>query len=405
MSITIPGNGFGWHNLQQEVDDDCSPEIMNSDDVLFILYTSGTNAKSKEVVHTTGGYNLYTHITAKWVFDFQENDVYWCTADIGWITGHSYVVYGPLSNGVTTFICEDYSETETVFKAIAKHGINIFYTTPAVISNLSQIGAELPKNINLSSLRLLGSVGECLNPSLWEWYYHVMGGSNCPIVDTWWQTETGGIMIAPKPGITSLLPGSCTLPLPGIMADINENGELIIKKPWPGMMRNLQLDHTAYYYLTGDSAYRDESENIWIRGRIDDVIKLGKIPLTSLDIESVLISHPAVKEVAVISKYLEFNKSAIWAFVVLNDDYDSHSTILKEELKTYVSQKIGKFACPDEICFTPNLLKTPVGKIQRGFLRFIVNNQEMFADVSILENAKVLEEVENTYRYFLTSKV
>ncbi len=394
----IPERDYWWHNLQKEVDDNCRPEIMNSDDVLFILHTSGTNAKSKEIVHTTGGYNLYTHITAKWVFDFQENDIYWCTADIGWITGHSYVVYGPLSNGVTTFICEDFSESETIFKAIAKHGINIFYTTPAIISNLSQIGAELPKNLNLSSLRLLGSVGESLHPSLWEWYYYVMGGSRCPIVDTWWQTETGGIMIAPKPGITSLLPGCCTLPLPGIMADVNENGELIIKQPWPGMMRNLQLDHTAYCYLTSDSAYRDESENIWITGRIDDVINLGEIRLTSTEIESVLISHPGVKEVAVISKSSGFNKLEIVAFVVLNDDYDSHSTILKEELKTAVIQKIGKFACPNEICFTSNLPKTKVRKIVRRFLRLIVNNEDIFADVSILEDANVLKEVENDYR-------
>lgn len=401
----IPDRDYWWHNLQKDASDECLPEIMNSDDVLFILHTSGTTMKSKEIVHTTGGYSLYAHITAKWVFDFQENDIYWCTADIGWITGHSYVVYGPLSNGVTTFICEDSSETETIFKAIAKHGINIFYTTPAVINNLSQIGAELPKNINLFSLRLLGSVGESLNPSLWEWYYHVMGGDRCPIVDTWWQTETGGIMIAPKPGITSLLPGCCTLPLPGIMADVNANNELIIKQPWPGMMRNLQLDHKAYCYLTGDSAYRDESGNIWISGRIDDVIRIGEIRLTSMEIESVLISHLAVKEAAVISKSQGVNQPEIWAFVVLNDDYDSHAKTLKEELKNLVIQKIGKFACPNEICFTSNLPKTKVGKIVRRFLRLIVNNEDIFADVSILENANVLEKVRNDYRYSLTSKV
>ena len=414
------GRDHWWHDLQAEVSADCPAEPMDSEDMLFILYTSGTTGKPKGVVHTTGGYNLYTHITTKWIFDIQDTDVYWCTADVGWITGHSYIVYGPLSNGATSLMYEGAprpSNPGCFWDVVEKYGVTIFYTAPTAIRAFIRMGEDLPKARDLSSLRLLGTVGEPINPEAWMWYYRVIGGERCPIVDTWWQTETGGVMITPLPGATSTKPGSCTLPFPGIIADVvdlegnsvgdNQGGYLAIESPWPGMTRTLYgepdrfrrtyWEHIPpkdgqYFYFAGDGARRDEDSYFWVMGRVDDVINVSGHRLGTMEVESALVSHPAVAEAAVVGKPDQVKGEDVFAFVTLDSTY-SVSDGLDKELKQHVVKEIGAIARPGEIRFTDALPKTRSGKIMRRLLRKLAAGQEVTGDTSTLEDRSVLDKL------------
>jgi acetyl-CoA synthetase len=409
-----------WHELQPQVSAHCPAEPMDSEDLLFILYTSGSTGKPKGVVHTTGGYNLYTHITTKWIFDLQDTDVYWCTADVGWITGHSYIVYGPLSNGATTVMYEGApraSNPGCFWDVIEKHGVNIFYTAPTAIRAFIKMGDEHPKARDLSSLRLLGTVGEPINPESWIWYQQIVGGGRCPIVDTWWQTETGGIMISALPGAIPTKPGSATLPFPGILADVvdldgnsvgaNEGGYLAVRHPWPGMLRTVYGDpdrfrrtywehippkEGQYTYFAGDGARCDEDGYFWVMGRVDDVINVAGHRLGTMEIESALVSHPAVAEAAVVGKPDELKGQEIVAFVTLEGTYSSSDALLKE-LKNHVVQEIGAIARPGEIRFADALPKTRSGKIMRRLLRDLASGVEISGDTSTLEDRSVLEKL------------
>ncbi|MBD2073649.1 acetate--CoA ligase [Phormidium sp. FACHB-592] len=411
---------YWWHELQSQVSAHCPAEPMDSEDLLFILYTSGSTGKPKGVVHTTGGYNLYTHITTKWIFDLQDTDVYWCTADVGWITGHSYIVYGPLSNGATTVMYEGApraSNPGCFWDVIEKHGVNVFYTAPTAIRAFIKMGDEHPKARDLSSLRLLGTVGEPINPESWIWYQQIIGGGRCPIVDTWWQTETGGIMITALPGAIPTKPGSATLPFPGILADVvdldgnsvgaNEGGYLAVRHPWPGMLRTVYGDPDRfrrtywehippkdgqYTYFAGDGARRDEDGYFWVMGRVDDVINVAGHRLGTMEIESALVSHPAVAEAAVVGKPDELKGQEIVAFVTLEGTYSSSDALLKE-LKQHVVQEIGAIARPGEIRFADALPKTRSGKIMRRLLRDLASGVEISGDTSTLEDRSVLEKL------------
>ena len=415
-----PERDSWWHDLQKSVSADCPAEPMDSEDMLFILYTSGSTGKPKGVVHTTGGYNLYTHITTKWIFDLQDTDVYWCTADVGWITGHSYIVYGPLSNGATTLMYEGAPRSSNpgcMWDVIEKYGVTVFYTAPTAIRAFIKMGEELPKARNLSSLRLLGTVGEPINPEAWMWYYRVIGKERCPIVDTWWQTETGGIMITPLPGAIPTKPGSATRPFPGILADVvdlegnsvkdNQGGYLIVRHPWPGMMRTVYGDpdrfrrtywehippkDRQYVYFAGDGARRDEDGYFWVMGRVDDVINVSGHRLGTMEVESALVSHPAVAEAAVVSKPDELKGEDIVAFVTLEGTHQP-SEQLSKELKQHVVQEIGAIARPGEIRFTDALPKTRSGKIMRRLLRSVAAGEEVSGDTSTLEDRGVLDQL------------
>ncbi|WP_009632095.1 acetate--CoA ligase [Synechocystis sp. PCC 7509] len=415
-----PERDFWWHELQKQVSADCPAEPMDSEDMLFVLYTSGSTGKPKGVVHTTGGYNLYSHITTKWIFDLNDTDVYWCTADVGWITGHSYIVYGPLSNGATTLMYEGApraSNPGCMWDVIEKYGVTVFYTAPTAIRTFIKMGEQLPNARNLSSLRLLGTVGEPINPEAWMWYQRVIGGGNCPIVDTWWQTETGGIMITPLPGAIATKPGSATRPFPGIIADIvdlegnavadNEGGYLVVRHPWPGMMRTVYGDEERfrrtywehippvngqYVYFAGDGARRDEDGYFWVMGRVDDVINVSGHRLGTMEVESALVSHPAVAEAAVVSKPDEIKGEDIVAFVTLEGTY-SPSEELSKELKQHVVKEIGAIARPGVIRFTDSLPKTRSGKIMRRLLRNLASGQEITGDTSTLEDRGVLDKL------------
>jgi acetyl-CoA synthetase len=400
------GRDHWWHDLQPSLSADCPAEPMDSEDLLFILYTSGSTGKPKGVVHTTGGYNLYTHMTTKWIFDLQDTDVYWCTADVGWITGHSYIVYGPLSNGATTVMYE---------------GVNIFYTAPTAIRAFIKMGEQHPQARNLTSLRLLGTVGEPINPEAWMWYHRVIGGERCPIVDTWWQTETGGIMVTPLPGAIPTKPGSATLPFPGILADVadatgqsvgtNEGGYLVVRYPWPGMMRTVYGDPDRfrrtywdyippqdgqYVYFAGDGARRDQDGYFWVMGRVDDVMNVAGHRLGTMEVESALVSHPAVAEAAVVGKPDELKGEEIVAFVTLEGNHVA-SDELSKTLKQHVVEEIGAIARPGEIRFTEVLPKTRSGKIMRRLLRSLAAGEEVSGDTSTLEDRSVLDKLrENT---------
>ncbi|MDG2991932.1 acetate--CoA ligase [Candidatus Synechococcus calcipolaris G9] len=415
-----PGRDHWWHELQKTASADCPAEPMDSEDMLFVLYTSGSTGKPKGVVHTTGGYNLYTHVTTKWVFDLQDTDVYWCTADVGWITGHSYIVYGPLSNGATTLMYEGApraSNPGCFWDVIEKYGVTIFYTAPTAIRAFIKMGEHLPKARNLSSLRLLGTVGEPINPEAWMWYYRVIGGDRCPIVDTWWQTETGGHMITSLPGAIPMKPGSATRPFPGILADIvdlegnpvpaNQGGYLVVRHPWPGMMRTVYGDAERfrrtywehippkdgqYLYFAGDGARKDEDGYFWVMGRVDDVISVSGHRLGTMEIESALVSHPAVAEAAVVGKPDALKGEEIVAFITLDSEAKASETLAKE-LKQHVVSEIGALARPGEIRFSDALPKTRSGKIMRRLLRSLASGEEVSGDTSTLEDRSVLDKL------------
>jgi acetyl-CoA synthetase len=415
-----PGRDVWWHEVQPNASTDCPPEEMDSEDVLFILYTSGSTGKPKGVVHTTAGYNLYTHMTLKWTFDLKDSDVYWCTADVGWITGHSYIVYGPLSNGATTVMYEGVPRPSNLgcfWDVVEKYGVTIFYTAPTAIRAFIKMGDEHPNARDLSSLRILGTVGEPINPEAWMWYHRVIGKEKCPIVDTWWQTETGGFMLTPLAGATPTKPGSATRPFPGILADIvdldgnpvgdNEGGYLVVKHPWPSMLRTVYGDdarfrktyweHIApkdgqYFYFAGDGARRDQDGYFWIMGRVDDVINVSGHRLGTMEIESALVSHPAVAESAVVGRPDDLKGEEIVAFVTLEGSIAA-SDALMAELKKHVVGEIGAIARPGEIRFADALPKTRSGKIMRRLLRNLASGVEIAGDTSTLEDRSVLDKL------------
>ncbi|MCP9821106.1 acetate--CoA ligase [Cyanobium sp. L1E-Cus] len=412
------GRDHWWHELVDGQSPECPTEPMASEDRLFVLYTSGSTGKPKGVVHTTAGYNLWAHLTFQWIFDIREDDIHWCTADVGWITGHSYIVYGPLSNGATTVMYEGAprpSKPGAFWEVIQKHRCTIFYTAPTAIRAFMKSGRAVPDQYDMSSLRILGSVGEPINPEAWMWYRDVIGHNRCPVVDTWWQTETGGVMISPLPGATPTKPGSCTLPLPGIAADIvdmdgvsqpaDAGGYLAVRRPWPGMMRTVHGDPErfrksyweeirpadgSYLYFAGDGARRDADGYFWVMGRVDDVINVSGHRLGTMEIESALVSHPAVAEAAVVGRPDELKGEGIVAFVTLEAGRSGDDALIAD-LRAHVGKEIGPIAKPDEIRFTDSLPKTRSGKIMRRILRALASGQEVTGDTSTLEDRSVLD--------------
>jgi len=412
------GRDHWYHELMAAADHRSEPEAMDSEDMLYILYTSGTTGKPKGIVHTTGGYLVGTYATSKWVFDLREDDVFWCTADIGWVTGHSYLVYGPLANGATAVMYEgapDWPEKDRFWRIVERHGVTILYTAPTAIRAFMRWGVSWPAGRDLSSLRLLGSVGEPINPEAWIWYYTHIGGSRCPIVDTWWQTETGMIMITPLPGITGLKPGSATTPFPGIAAEIrNHRGEpievggglLALTRPWPSMLRGIYGDPERFrqqywtrwddgVYFTGDGAKRDEDGYFWMLGRVDDVLNVAGHRIGTMEVESALVDHPNVAEAAVVGRPHEIKGQAIAAFVTVKEGV-SPTPALAEELKAHVVKKIGAIARPDDILFAADLPKTRSGKIMRRLLRDIAEGKAL-GDTTTLADPTVVARLKTEY--------
>ena len=407
----VPDRDFWWHDLMEDASPECDAAELDSEHPLFILYTSGSTGKPKGVLHTTGGYMLGVTMTSRWVFDLKDEDTYWCTADIGWVTGHSYIVYGPLSNGTTSVMFEgapNWPNEGRFWETIEKYRVNIFYTAPTAIRAFIKWGDEWPAKSDLSSLRLLGTVGESINPEAWMWYHRVIGQERCPIVDTWWQTETGSIMVSPLPGVTATKPGSCTKPLPGIVPDIvtkdgtslsaNQGGLLVMRQPWPAMLRTLYGDHERYLstyfgdvegcYFAGDGARKDEDGYIWVMGRVDDVLNVAGHRLSTMEVESALVSHPEVAEAAVVGFPHDLKGEGICCFVTLtNGDGDD---AMKQELKQHVRKQIGAIATPDQIRFAAAVPKTRSGKIMRRLLRDIAAGREQVGDTTTLEDYSVL---------------
>ncbi|MBK9624459.1 MAG: acetate--CoA ligase [Rhodocyclaceae bacterium] len=423
-SMTV-GRDLWWHELTANQSEICEPEWVGAEHPLFLLYTSGSTGKPKGVQHSTGGYLLHAILTMKWTFDIKPNDVFWCTADIGWVTGHTYITYGPLACGATEIVFEgvpSFPDSGRFWKTIQKHKVSIFYTAPTAIRSLIKSGENAPethpRNFDLSSLRLLGSVGEPINPEAWMWYYNNVGGTRCPIVDTFWQTETGGHMITPLPGVTPLVPGSCTLPFPGIQAAIvdetgnevewGKGGFLVVKKPWPSMIRTIYgdpdrfvksyfpADFSGKLYLAGDGAMRDAKTGYFtIMGRIDDVLNVSGHRLGTMEVESALVANPLVAEAAVVGRPDDLTGEAICAFVVLKQTKpsDADAARIANELRAWVAKEIGPIAKPKDIRFGENLPKTRSGKIMRRLLRSLAKNEDITQDVSTLENPGILDQL------------
>jgi len=420
-AVTMGPRDRWYHELMRDASFTCDPEPMDSEDMLYILYTSGTTGKPKGIVHTTGGYLVGTYATTKLVFDLREEDVYWCTADIGWVTGHSYVVYGPLANGATVLMYEgapDWPKKDRFWSLIEQYGVTVFYTAPTAIRAFMKWGTEWPKQHDLSTLRLLGSVGEPINPEAWIWYYKFIGGARCPVVDTWWQTETGAIMISPLPGVTTLKPGSATRPFPGISAEIRtERGDkvevggglLALTRPWPSMLRGIYGDPDRYVrqywnkwgsgvYVTGDGAKRDADGYYWLLGRVDDVINVAGHRIGTMEVESALVDHPSVAEAAVVGRAHEIKGQAIAAFVTLKEGVAPGALPkdLIDGLKEHVVKKIGAIARPDDILFTADLPKTRSGKIMRRLLRDIAEGKAL-GDTTTLADPAVVAKLKANY--------
>jgi acetyl-CoA synthetase len=414
-----PGRDLWWHEAVQDQAPRCEPEWVDAEHPLYLLYTSGSTGKPKGIQHATGGYLLQAKLTTQWVFDLRDDDVFWCTADVGWVTGHSYVAYGPLAAGATVLLYEGaptFPDGGRFWKNCQTHGVTVFYTAPTAIRALMKLGDEIPAGYDLSRLRLLGSVGEPINPEAWIWYHRVIGNGRCPIVDTWWQTETGAILISPLPGVTATKPGSCTRPLPGIEADIVDDhgdsvkaadagGYLVIRKPWPSMLRTIWGDNQRYldtywekfnqrFYVAGDSAHRDKDGFFWIMGRIDDVLNVAGHRLGTMEVESALVAHPRVAEAAVVGKPHEIKGEAVFAYVVLRGQRPTGDTsALVKELREWVGEQVGAIAKPDEIRFADNLPKTRSGKIMRRLLKAVARGEEITQDISTLENPAILEQL------------
>jgi acetyl-CoA synthetase len=409
------GRDIWWDDFVKGVEPKCPAEPMDAEDLLYLLYTSGSTGKPKGIIHTTGGYLTGVAATHKWVFDIHEDDVYWCTADVGWVTGHSYVVYGPLANGATTVMYEgtpDFPDKDRFWRVIEKHGITICYTAPTAIRTFMRWGDEYPNRCDLSSLRLLGSVGEPINPEAWVWYWKVIGRGNCPVVDTWWQTETGHILITPLPGVTVLKPGSATRPFPGIDAEVLDEqgrpakaGYLVLRKPWPGMLRGIWGDPDRFVkqywskyadiYFTGDGAKRDRDGYFWLLGRVDDVMNVSGHRVSTMEVESALVDHKQVAEAAVIGKNHEIKGQAIAAFVTVKAGVASTKE-LQDELKQHVAKKIGALARPDDIIFSAELPKTRSGKIMRRLLRDIAEGRAL-GDTTTLADPAVVAALKKQY--------
>jgi acetyl-CoA synthetase len=416
------GRDLWWHDVVQGQGTDCEPAWVDAEHPLFLLYTSGSTGKPKGIQHSSAGYLLGAKLSSRWVFDLKPTDVYWCTADVGWITGHTYVAYGPLANGATVVLYEGaptFPDASRFWKIIQDHRVSIFYTAPTAIRALMKLGDGIPQSYDLSSLRLLGSVGEPINPEAWMWYHRVIGGERCPIVDTWWQTETGAIMISPLPGVTATKPGSCTQPLPGIDAEIVDEegnplqgveagGYLVIRKPWPAMLRTIWGDNARYietywskfgnrYYVAGDSAHRDADGFYWIMGRIDDVLNVAGHRLGTMEIESALVAHPRIAEAAVVGRPHDVKGESVFAFVVCKGERPTgDTTALVAELRAWVGEQLGAIAKPDDIRFADNLPKTRSGKIMRRLLRTIARGEEITQDISTLENPAIVGQLRGT---------
>ena len=414
----VDGRDIWWHDLMEGQPMTCEPEPMDSEDMLFLLYTSGTTGKPKGIVHTSGGYLLGVQATSKWIFDLKEDDIYWCTADIGWVTGHSYIVYGPLANGATTVMYEgspDYPDRDRFWAVVAKYGVTILYTAPTAIRTFMRWGESYPDRHDMSSLRLMGTVGEPINPEAWVWYWQHIGGGRCPVVDTWWQTETGSIMIAPVPGLTTLKPGSATRPFPGIEAEILDaegntvglggGGYLVVKRPWPSMLRGVYGDPERFIdtywsrydgiYFTADGARLDEDGYFWLLGRVDDVINVSGHRIGTMEVESALVDNQKVAEAACIGKEHEVKGQAVVAFVTLKDGVEMTDDVIVE-LKAHVAGKIGAMARPDDIHFAAELPKTRSGKIMRRLLRDVAEGRAL-GDTTTLADPAVVDSLKSQY--------
>jgi acetyl-CoA synthetase len=416
----VTGRDLWWHEAVADQPTACEPEWVDAEHPLFLLYTSGSTGRPKGIQHSSAGYLLGAKITSRWVFDLRHDDVFWCTADVGWITGHSYVAYGPLAAGATLVMYEGaptFPAGDRFWQVCERHGVTVFYTAPTAIRALMKHGDALPAQHDLSKIRLLGSVGEPINPEAWMWYHRVIGGGRCPIVDTWWQTETGAIMIAPVPGVTTLKPGSCTQPLPGIFADIVDDeghsvtapgagGYLVIRRPWPSMLRTIWGDNARYldtywskfrgrFYVAGDGAHRDADGCFWIMGRIDDVLNVAGHRLGTMEIESALVAHPRIAEAAVVGRPHEIKGEAVAAFVVCRGERPTGdaAAALTRELRDWVALQLGAIAKPEDIRYADNLPKTRSGKIMRRLLRSIARGEPITQDVSTLENPAIVEQL------------